>query len=340
MKAKKIQRLSINERSNLGEILPLEQPYVLLIDPSNLCNLRCKFCPSGYQDLISGTGRVQKVMNFDLYKKIIDDTSEFNKDIKVLRLYKEGEPLINPNFDQMIYYAKRKRNISRIDTTTNGVLLNPELNRKIIDAGIDQINISVNGVNAEQIFKYTNRRIEFSKYVENIRDLYEHKGNCEIYIKAIEDNLTQSEQQTFYEIFGEISDRIYLERLSPAWPDFEFNSIKKEFNIGNYGQEIENRQVCPYIFYVMVINSDGTVSTCVGDWKHNQILGDTKKNSLKEIWFGTEMRKCWESHLELKKDCYNMCENCKVIVYGAFDNIDSFANSILTRLQNNEFNYK
>lgn len=69
MKAKETQRLSINERENLGRVAPLEQPFVLLIDPSNLCNLRCKFCPSGNDRLIESTGRVQKIMDFDLYKK-------------------------------------------------------------------------------------------------------------------------------------------------------------------------------------------------------------------------------------------------------------------------------
>ena len=339
MKAKKIQRISQTKRVNLGNFVPLEQPYVLLIDPSNLCNLQCKFCPSGNQSLIESTGRIQTVMNFDLYKKIIDDTSEFFKNIKVLRLYKEGEPLINPNFDKMISYAKNNKNIDRIDTTTNGILLNPDLNRRIIKAGIDQINISVNGVNSEQIYKFTNKHIDFSKYIDNIRDLYEHKENCEIYIKAIKDNLTASEQEIFYDKFGDISDRIYLERLSPAWPNFEFDSMKKEFDTGNYGQKIENRSVCPYIFYIMVINSDGTVSTCVGDWKHAQILGDVNENSLKEIWFGPEMKKCWKSHLKFEKGSYEMCKNCQVIEYGAFDNIDIFASSILQRVENNEFRY-
>ena len=94
-------RLTDN-RNELGQKTPLKQPYVLLIDPSNLCNLRCCFCPSGNIELIKSTKRIQTMMDFKLYQKIIDDTSEFESPIKVLRLYKEGEPLINPNFADMI----------------------------------------------------------------------------------------------------------------------------------------------------------------------------------------------------------------------------------------------
>lgn len=57
----------------------------------------------------------------------------------------------------MIKLAKDSKYFKRIDTTTNGVLLNKELNRRIINAGIDQINISVNGVSEEQIYKHIGR---------------------------------------------------------------------------------------------------------------------------------------------------------------------------------------
>ena len=268
MKAKIKSRVNTENHTVLGEVVPLETPFVLLVDPSNLCNFRCRFCPTGDQDLIRKTGRYQGILDFNLFKKIIDDLKEFPEPIKVLRLYKEGEPLINPHFADMIKYAKESKRVLRIDTTTNGALLNPKLNRQIIDAGIDRINISVNGISSEQIYKFTNARVDFEKYVENIRDLYENKGNCEIYIKAIKENLSSDEQSKFFDIFGNISDLIYLENLSPVWPEFKFDGIEMKFSSGHYGQPITKRQVCPNIFYTMVINSDGKTSLCVGDWKH------------------------------------------------------------------------
>ena len=75
--------------------------------------------------------------------------------------------------------------VKRIDTTTNGLLLNPERNRKLIASGIDQINISVNGVDEGQYKKLTNREIDFGKFVSNIKDLYLNRGDCEIYIDVV-----------------------------------------------------------------------------------------------------------------------------------------------------------
>ena len=32
-------------RQVLGEVIPLEAPYVIYIESSSYCNLECKFCP-------------------------------------------------------------------------------------------------------------------------------------------------------------------------------------------------------------------------------------------------------------------------------------------------------
>lgn len=326
-------RLDGKKREDLGAKLPLEQPYVLLVDPCNLCNLRCQWCPSGYDKLIKACNRTQTVMDISMFKKMIDQLVEFQEPVRVLRMYKEGEPLMNPHFSEMVEYAKKSGYVKRIDTTTNGVLLSPELNRKIVKAGLDQINISVNGVSDDQIFLNTGRKVSFKEYVAGIKDLYNNRGDCTVYIKSIKDVLNEEEQKRFFDVFGEISDRIYLERLSPAWPCFEFDECDYMYEeVGNYEQNVENRQVCPYLFYIMVVNSDGTVSTCVGDWKHHQIVGNIKKNTIREIWLGEQLREYQFGHLYGDKNGMEMCLKCLVISHGAYDNIDGYAKEIADKM--------
>lgn len=85
--------------------------------------------------------------------------------------------------------------------------------KKLITSGISQINISVNGVSDERILHYTRTKVDFKKYVENIKDLYNRKEGCEIYIKAIKQNLTEDEQKIFFDIFGNISDRSFFRKF-------------------------------------------------------------------------------------------------------------------------------
>lgn len=328
-------RLDPNRSADLGKYLPLDTPYVLAVDPSSLCNLRCLWCPSGHEELINqAVGRKQKIMDMALFRKIIEQSGEFSQQIRVLRLYKEGEPLVNPHFPEMVAHAKKSGYVKRVDTTSNGVLLNKHLNREIVEAGLDQINISVNGITSEQMMKNTKREIDFDEYVENIRDLYLHRGNCTVYVKSIKDILTMDEQQKFLDIFSPISDRIFLERLAQPWPRFDaMDSGYACENIGNYGQAVENRKVCPYLFYVMVINADGTVSTCIGDWNHTQIIGDLKDSKLRDIWLGEEEKRYWMEHCNGNKDTFNMCSRCQVITHGAYDNIDAYRHEILGKIR-------
>lgn len=332
MKAKYQRRIDTDNLTVLGEVLPLDTPYVLLVDPSNLCNFKCKFCPTGNHNLIRKTGRYQGNMDFSVFRKIIDDLKDFSKPIKTLRLYKEGEPLINPSLPDMVEYAKDSGRVLRVDTTTNGALLNLALNRRLIESGIDQIHISINGVNAEQIYKYTNTKVDFKKYCDNIRDLYENRGNCIIYIKAIQETLSSDDVLKFFDIFGNMSDRIYLEKLSPAWPDFKFDGVEMKFNSGHYGQDILERKVCPYIFYIMVINSDGKTSLCVGDWKHHLGYGDTTKQSVKDIWLGDTAVQHRLAHLEGRRTDNIFCNACQVVSHGTLENIDAYAGEIRQRM--------
>ena len=154
MKAKHIPRIDIHDRLELKEALPLRTPYVIYIDPCDTCNFRCKFCPSGNLELMKKTkGRGHGPMDFEVYKRIIDSLGDFPDKVRVVRLYKEGEPLLNPRFADMVRYAKESGHCLRVDTTTNASLLTPEKSLEIIDAGLDRLNISVEGVNAEQYRK-------------------------------------------------------------------------------------------------------------------------------------------------------------------------------------------
>ena len=146
MRAELKPRINLAERAKLETVIPLGTPYVLFIDPASTCNFRCTFCPSGDSQLIRSTGRYQGVLNFDLFRKIIDDLGEFDSPLKVLRLYKDGEPLMNKRLPDMIRYAKESGRAKYVDTTTNASLLTPEKSQQLIEAGLDRINISVDGL--------------------------------------------------------------------------------------------------------------------------------------------------------------------------------------------------
>jgi len=334
MKAKIKPRIDLENRTKLETVIPLSVPFVIFVDPSDLCNFHCKFCPTGDIKLMKKVGRSLKTMDFKLYKKIIDDICEFEKPIKVLRLYKDGEPLLNPRFADMVRYAKEKKCAERIDTTTNASLLNPKINLEIIEAGLDRINISIEGVNENQYSEFSNYKIDFNKLVGNIRHLYENRKNCEMIIKINGDTISDNDKKKFYEIFGDIADGVYIEHIMSCWPGFDLNAkgIKVNQEVGIYGQKIKEVQVCPYVFYSFSINSDGSASACFLDWSRKLIIGDVKKESVKDIWNGEKLLNYQKMFLMKKRKQHSICGNCGQMTHGMPDDIDNFANELLKKI--------
>lgn len=333
MKAKIKPRINLDDRTPLETVIPLSTPFVLFVDPSSVCNFKCAFCPTGNRKLIKDTGRWQGQMELGLYKKIIDDLQEFDKPLKVLRLYKEGEPFLNRHFAEMIHYAKDSGRVQYIDTTTNGYLLEPEMVKEVIEAGLDKINISVDGMSDRQFQEFTGVNVNFEKFVENIQHLYEVKGKCEIVIKIVGDFLSKEEKQRFYDTFGDYADRIFIENVAPCWPEFDVEEkLQVEITKGIYNQEIQDVKTCPYIFYSMSVNSDGSVSLCFLDWAHKLMIGDARQESLKEIWYGEKLYQYQLAQLSGEKDTNSVCRKCSQLTHCLPDNIDPFVDVLKERL--------
>lgn len=333
MKAKIKPRINLENRTRLEEVIPLTTPMILFIDPASVCNFGCKFCPTSNDELIKETGRWQGVMNFPLYQKIIDDLKEFDQPLKVLRLYKEGEPFLNKRLADMIRYAKDSGRVQYIDTTTNGFLLTPERVKPILDAGLDRINISVNGMSSQQFMEFAGVKVDFDKYVDNIRALYEMKGDCEICVKISGDFISDEDKSRFFETFGDYSDRIFIENLAPCWPEFDVeNRLGMVITKGIYDQPVGNVNTCPYIFYSTTVNSDGSVSMCFLDWAHKLIIGDLREQSLKEIWTGDVLYQHRMAHLRGKRKDNSVCGSCGQLAFCLPDNIDPYVDVLAEKL--------
>jgi len=333
MTAKYEPRITLEGRTKLETVIPLKTPFILFLDPSSKCNFRCTFCPTGNPEILKHTNRATTLLDFDLYKKIIDDLEEFDSPLKVLRLYKDGEPFLNPRLADMVKYAKESGNVQFIDTTTNGALLTKERVMPVIEAGIDQINISLDGMSDEQFLEFTRTKVDFNKFVENITYLYEHRGNCKILIKTVNELLTEETRKLFLDTFSPIVDKIFIENVAPCWPDFEVEELMDvEITTGIYGQEIKDVDACPYVFYQISINPDGKASLCFLDWGHNYIVGDANKQSLKEIWESEEIFEYQVNFLKGERKNMEFCKDCSQLSHCLPDNIDPYKEILLEKL--------
>jgi len=248
MTGKKIEakELRCKERKPLQELIPLTAPFVVYIDPTNFCNFKCRFCPTGDGRLLREVGRKKTMMSLNLFDKIISDLKQFGQKFNLINLYKDGEPLLNKHFPKMIKKIKDAQITERIWTKTNGSLLHPKLNRQIISAGLDMICISIEATDASGYKDLAGVDIKYLELLENIKDLYQHRDNCDVYIKIIDADLSAGQKEKFYTDFQPISTYISIEKLM-GWS----NSGLKDFTLGTNpdtydGLPFTKKEVCAY----------------------------------------------------------------------------------------------
>ncbi len=334
MKARLEPRINLEGRTPLETVIPLATPFIVFVDPASSCNFKCTFCPTGHRDMIAETGRFQGAMKLDLFRKIVDDLGGFDKPIKVLRLYKDGEPFLNKKLADMVAYARKSGQVDYIDTTTNGTFLTPERLGPVLEAGIDKINISVDGMTEADYLRFTGFKFDFAKFIGNVKWLYANRGNCEIVVKIPSELITEAQRQQFFDTFGDHCDRIFVENFAPCWPEFDIEAhTGVKISKGIYQQEIGDTDTCPYIFYGYSVNADGLVSSCFLDWGRKLIIGDVRKQSMKEIWNSAAMNALRLQHLEGRRRQNGVCGNCGQLSHCLPDNIDAHRLTLLARFK-------
>ena len=334
MTAKIQPRIDLVNRTKLEEVIPLKTPFVLHVEPANVCNLACRFCPVGDRDLIKESGIRQGMLKLDIFKKVIDDLVEFESKIKAIHLYGNGEPLLNQHFPEMVKYAKQSEKVEFVDTTTNGLLLKPEKADALINSGIDKINISVNGLTAKHYAKTTRKAMDFAEFKRNLKYLFENRDKCKICIKSISELYDRDDKRKFFDIFSPIADYIFLENLTDPWPHYDIEEkMGVRSNGSAFSKSFEEKQVCCLIFYTIVVNFDATVSLCCVDWHNDLIIGDAKSNSIKDIWNSERLLRHQMRHLRGERSRNAVCRECKQLSQCVIDNIDPYMDILRDRLQ-------
>jgi len=110
------------------------------INPTELCNRTCVFCPRNDSTLYKNSNRH---MTIDTCKKIGNQLSEFNFKGRV-GLVGFGEPLLNPKLVDCIAALKSNcPSITWIEVNTNGDFLNRDVVESLSQAGCTDIAVSM-----------------------------------------------------------------------------------------------------------------------------------------------------------------------------------------------------
>ena len=306
------------KRKKLAEVIPLAAPFTVYIEQTKYCNFKCFYCIHSTRDEADGEfralGHHMQHIDEGFFEKIILELKEFPQGgIKRIVFSGLGEPLMNPRLPDYVRMTVEAGIAGRVEVITNGLLLTPEKSRALVAAGITNINISVQGLDAAGYEKTCGIRIDFERYLENLKYLYEHKGNVQIYIKAIDATLgTKENEEKFFEIFSPFAERIYIEHLVVMQQQMDGLREIVDGTKNFYGEELDvNRKVCAQSFYFMQIGCEGDIFPCpVPGLGKNLSMGNAKEHTLMEIWNGSRRRGFLRKMLKKEKDQIPDCATC------------------------------
>lgn len=314
------------DRKPLWKLLPLKQPLRVNIDPCDVCNFKCDFCFQSKSKEFKGN-----IMTVEMFERVIKQLKEFDNPINVIHLYGLGEPLINKNIARFIQRIREENVANEVKTTTNGSLLTHSLIDQLMEAGLDELTISLNGLKDEDFERIARTKISFEDMFERIKYLFAHKGNCHVHIKIVGDYFSEEEQSFFVNKIGNYADTINIDGATNHWSGLKATERRQQqYNVG--GNLFKEWPVCAFCFYELVVHSDGSVSPCSADWqKDKQNLGNITEVSLKEIWESEKRREMLVSFLEGTENPYIACRECEYPGSGAGVNLEPYKEELLKK---------
>lgn len=121
------------------------------------CNLNCKYC--------FARDPLKPDLDEEQLKKIIDQL--YYLGCRFISFY-GGEPTIKKFFIDIVKYANQKGMMTHM--STNGVLLKPDYINRLIDAGIDVINLSI-----DSVFEFNDSKKDYTKSKDVLNNLIEKR---------------------------------------------------------------------------------------------------------------------------------------------------------------------
>lgn len=175
----------------------------IYIEPTNRCNLKCVTCIRNSWDEPFGD------MDWSVYQTLIDGLADF-PEAKTIAFAGLGEPLLHPRLPEMIRLAHERG--LRTEMTSNALLLTPEMARRLIDAGLDQFAVSIDGA-SDDIYENIRPGSSLEQITTNVKHLYRlSKAKAQAQIR-IGDGISENPDSSLKQITTNVA---YFHQLSRA----------------------------------------------------------------------------------------------------------------------------
>ncbi|MBI3399380.1 MAG: radical SAM protein [Deltaproteobacteria bacterium] len=277
-----------------------EFPMMCVLSFIYVCNALCPNCPYTNSE-IRADYKDRPLMNADTFKIIADQCGEYGAWI---RISGGGEPMLHPKALEMMEYAKKAD--AKVGLITNGSRFTEENTKRLLEAGVDMIEFSVDAADPETYAK-VRKGLHWDTLLKNVNKLVELRNKLKSPSKIIASGVNQEgvDIDTVAR-FWEPRVDVFQKRKYLTWG---INDPSRSADPTPYLPS-EEMIPCPFIFERLNIDSRGKVMVCGFDIAAVTDMGNVHEKSIKEIWHGDSFEYYRKKHLERKGDELELCRNC------------------------------
>jgi len=252
------------------------KPLKLTLDSINRCQLKCPLCPTG----LRVHDRGQAIFELEEFDRLMEEVGDY---VFFMDFFNWGEPLLNKHLEDLLASASR-RGISTTISTNLSLPLSDDRIRKLIQSGLSEMIVSVDGASQETYQKYR-RGGNLEKVISNVRRIVEIRDelgsrtpwiNWRFLVFRFNEHELDSARQTAQEIgvdrFTAAAPWLDEGGFYPK-PEEDCEVIKNwvpsdpQYRPGAAGEPLlqrrqAKRKRCDWHYMSTAINADGQIGAC------------------------------------------------------------------------------
>jgi len=279
----------------------------IFLDPVLACNLRCRMCYFSDE-----AKRKELKGRFSDEELLLVANAFFHRALK-LQIGCGAEPSLYKHNVEIIRLAK-KTHIPYISLTTNGILFSEEDLRQLVEAGLNEITLSLHGVKKET-YEYFMSGASFDKFCEVLQALNDIKKEylhlkIRINYTVNKDNL--EDLRDFFNVFGThhfdiIQVRPIQEIGNSDYHNFSWSDIYERYDeiISSFKNKCIEKNI-----------------TCLIPNKHDLVKSSNEESSVSEqTYCYVSPRGIWENDFDIQKDTFETYSKRKHLAWVYFKKV-------------------
>ena len=292
-------------------------PKFVQIETISGCNARCRMCS------VHDWTRSKSALSQPFFEQLLAELTVHRDWVEQVTLHLGGEPLLDRRLEERVS-ALKQAGIRSVALTTNASLLTKERARRLLEAGIDMIDFSIDGASAAT-FEAIRVNLSYEEVRDNVLGFLAARNasgrNVQVRVRMV----IQPENANEFDDFV----AYWRHHLGPA--DYVLGRFlnwwagwRQEIAVrpGSLLREIPpaadfNRLPCLAPFSTLVILSDGRVPLCCLDYNADTEMGNITGSSIADVWRGETFHKVRKAHLANGRVSMDFCRDCHIFASGS-----------------------